>query len=131
MKILIITIITFIFSTNLIASEWVELSRSDSGVVYIDYSGISFDKNTVKAWAKYSYDPAIKQGYGKEYNQVKILSKYNCANSTTAILQTIYYMDLEVISQYRPKPQEIIFSDVIPDTYEDLFLKYLCGSKPK
>lgn len=125
----LILLIALIFSTNLMASEWVGVSSGEGVAVYVDKSSITFDKKIGKAWSMFIYDDVQKLEDGKEYNKIKSLSKFNCTNFTNATLQYGFYMGSNVISYHEFQPQYISYSDTIPDSITDFIFKYVCKSK--
>ena len=123
----LILLLTFIFTNNLIASEWA-VSGLEGNKVFLDKESISHNKNIVKVWTK-SIFPPNKLFDGKEYNQSKFLLKFNCLNHTVAILQDFLYMNNELVEMNNYSKKNIIFTDVIPDSVGDSTYKFVCQSK--
>lgn len=113
------------------ASDWVQVSNTDTLQVYLDRQSVAKSGKLRKAWISYTYkespSPTVS---GKNYKSTKSLELFSCAERTNATYQTVFYADDfglgSVVNIWQIQPKIAVFSEVVPDSVGETMINTVC-----
>ena len=122
-------------NTCAVASDWVFVAKSEIGEAWVDKSSIAPKGKYTKAWTIWDYGiPQKLQGIypPKEYQSTKVLNYYDCAEGTSAIIQSAYYGGRagtgENVQSWSYDSTKVLFNDFTPDTVGETIHKFVCNN---
>jgi hypothetical protein len=116
------------------SDRWVEVGGSENVTVFADRLSIRRNGARVRVWTKWRFATAreIEFYRDKKYRSEKSLDVYNCANRTSATVQTIYYAEAdaggEVVDARSVPEARAGFTDLAPETMGEAIFTFVCRS---
>lgn len=114
------------------AAQWVEISNGSIAVVRIDTNSIvPINSVQKKAWLEFTYSQARQADSGKWYKKTLTQLAFDCSKRATAALQDVLYESSagNVVESTRIPKNEIIFVDVVPESFADEAMNFICKKK--
>ena len=131
-------LLAFAASAPAVAATWIYLIEDTEGTVYtVDIESIAPRGKHKKAWFKTAMKTPQTLSYPpyKNYQSSKMLYHFDCAEKTSALVQSIYYAGKEtheVVSSQSTDASRAVFTDVAPETIGEVQLNAVCTyRKPK
>lgn len=115
-------------------ADWKTVASSADMMMQIDPGTIVVLKDgNRKAWKEFLFQKPQKTVDGKEFNRSVVLSAFNCSEKTTAVVQEAEYdrIDGSVISSASTPISRAAYQDVIPGSFDEAALGFVCSSPAK
>lgn len=108
----------------------------DGSTLVLDKESVAAVGKLRKAWFKWSYSATNQQriplgakndtATGDLYNDQLSLYYFNCAERTSAMVQSLYRIDGNVVGSFAKPAQAALYSEVAPETVGESMLKAAC-----
>lgn len=126
MKYILATLL--LISFNCYASDWRVEGGGDGINFLVDYSSIANKGKNKKVWVSFEYEELEGKGEHK-HDSAKNLWVFNCSEKTVATAQDIAYLGNRVVKTYNLGRYELVYSDVVPDSYAEAAFEIACNKK--
>ncbi|MGB7196073.1 MAG: surface-adhesin E family protein [Collimonas pratensis] len=133
----IILIFTSLYCISSFASDWQQITSTETSVIAVDKQSITTSKGfrNRKAWITYDSTVAkLTTGYpAKPYFSMVQLEYFDCSERTAAAVQQIAYSGQtrtgEIVKVLNIPLSAAEFTEVVPDSVGEATLAYVCSAK--
>lgn len=114
-----------------IASDWREVTSTDSRVISVDTQSIQNDGKYQKAWfiANLNKPDTVPDSLGLLYSSYKYLVYFSCKDKTISSAAIYFFPESDGKGAFvGSSTTKSNFIDIMPDSANEAMLKFVCGT---